>query len=48
VTEAMKLAAAQAIFGLVEKPRPDEIVPSVFHEGVSAAVATEVARLAGR
>lgn len=39
ITEAMKLAAARAIAGLVEEPTADEIVPSVFAEGVAAAVA---------
>jgi malate dehydrogenase (oxaloacetate-decarboxylating) len=46
VTEAMKLAAASAIAGLVENPTADEIVPSVFQEGVADAVAEAVARLA--
>jgi malate dehydrogenase (oxaloacetate-decarboxylating) len=42
ITEAMKLAAAVAIAGLVENPTADEIVPSVFHEGVADAVARAV------
>ena len=46
VTEAMKLAAAAAIAGLVEHPTADEIVPSVFADGVSYAVAQAVAQLA--
>jgi malate dehydrogenase (oxaloacetate-decarboxylating) len=46
VTEAMKLAAAEAIAGLVECPTAEEIVPSVFQDGVADAVAAAVARLA--
>jgi malate dehydrogenase (oxaloacetate-decarboxylating) len=42
ITEAMKLAAARAIAGLVENPTADEIVPSVFHDGVADAVARAV------
>ncbi|WP_392542814.1 NADP-dependent malic enzyme [Oryzobacter telluris] len=46
ITEAMKLAAAQAIADLVPDPTPDCIVPSVFQEGVADAVAAAVRRLA--
>lgn len=46
ITEAMKLAAAVAIAGLVPEPTADEIVPSVFAEGVADAVAAAVAELA--
>ena len=46
ITEAMKLAAAGAIAALVPAPTPDEIVPSVFQEGVADAVAAAVAGLA--
>jgi malate dehydrogenase (oxaloacetate-decarboxylating) len=46
ITEAMKLAAAEAIAGLVEHPNAHEIVPSVFQEGVSEAVAAAVSALA--
>ena len=45
ITEAMKLAAAVAIAGLVENPTADEIVPSVFHEGVADVVARAVRAL---
>jgi malic enzyme len=45
ITELMKLAAASAIAGLVEKPTADEIVPRVFQDGVADAVAAAVARL---
>jgi malate dehydrogenase (oxaloacetate-decarboxylating) len=38
ITEAIKLAAAHAIAALVEHPTPDEIVPSVFTDGVADAV----------
>lgn len=43
ITEAMKLAAAQAIADLVEQPTAEEIVPSVFAEGVAEAVSRAVA-----
>lgn len=43
ITETMKLAAARAIAELVVKPSADEIVPSVFTEGVAQAVASAVA-----
>ena len=46
VTEAMKLAAAQAIADLVVEPTADGIVPSVFDEGVAEAVAAAVRALA--
>jgi malate dehydrogenase (oxaloacetate-decarboxylating) len=46
ITEAMKLAAARAIADLVPRPSADEIVPSVFQEGVADAVAEAVRRLA--
>ncbi|WP_457253551.1 NAD(P)-dependent malic enzyme [Pedococcus sp. P5_B7] len=46
VTEAMKLAAAQAIADLVEHPTAEEIVPSVFAPGVADAVAAAVSALA--
>lgn len=42
ITEAMKLAAAWAIADLVEQPTADEIVPSVFAEGVADAVARAI------
>ena len=46
ITEAMKLAAARAIAGLVAEPTSTEIVPSVFDERVASAVAAAVAALA--
>jgi len=46
ITEAMKLAAARAIAGLVAEPNALEIVPSVFDERVASAVAAAVAALA--
>ena len=46
ITEAMKLAAAEAIAALVTHPGPERIVPSVFEEGVAEAVAAAVSRLA--
>jgi malate dehydrogenase (oxaloacetate-decarboxylating) len=42
----MKLAAAEAIAGLVENPTAEEIVPSVFQDGVGDTVAAAVASLA--
>ncbi|WP_265444139.1 NAD(P)-dependent malic enzyme [Flexivirga meconopsidis] len=42
ITEEMKLAAAEAIAGLIETPTADEIVPSVFDERVAPAVAEAV------
>lgn len=46
ITEAMKLAAARAIADLVESATADEIVPSVFADGVAETVAASVAKLA--
>ena len=46
ITEAMKLAAARAIAGLVAEPTARQIVPSVFDERVAPAVAAAVAALA--
>ena len=48
ITEAMKLAAAQAIADLVPEPTAERIVPSVFQEGVAEAVAAAVRALAPR
>ena len=42
ITEAMKLAAAEAIAEMVPDPSPEEIVPSVFTPGVADAVAHAV------
>jgi malate dehydrogenase (oxaloacetate-decarboxylating) len=46
ITEQMKLAAAYAIADLVDDPRPECVVPSVFDERVAPAVARAVASLA--
>ncbi|KGN39353.1 NAD(P)-dependent malic enzyme [Knoellia subterranea] len=46
ITEAMKLAAAEAIAAMVPEPTAEEIVPSVFAPGVADTVAAAVARLA--
>ncbi len=46
ITEAMKLAAAQAIAGLVEHPTAGQIMPSVFDDRVAPAVAKAVAERA--
>ena len=47
ITEPMKLAAADAIAALVEKPTAFRIVPSVFDGRVAPAVAAAVAARAG-
>ena len=46
ITEAMKLAAARAIADMVPEPTVDQVVPSVFQEGVADAVAAAVRALA--
>jgi len=46
ITEAMKLAAAEAIAAMVPEPTAEEIVPSVFAPGVADTVAAAVAKLA--
>ncbi|MBD2758619.1 NADP-dependent malic enzyme [Yimella sp. cx-573] len=46
ITEAMKVAAAEAIASLVEHPTAEEIVPSAFDERVARTVAKAVADLA--
>jgi len=48
VTEGMKLAAARAIAGAVERPSAEEVVPSVFDTRVVTAVAAAVAEAAVR
>ncbi|HEX5534011.1 MAG TPA: malic enzyme-like NAD(P)-binding protein, partial [Actinomycetales bacterium] len=48
ITEAMKLAAADAIASRVAEPTADEIVPSVFDDSVVKAVAEAVAATARR
>ena len=45
ITEAMKLAAAEAIAEMVPDPTPEEIVPSVFTPGVAEAVADAVRKV---
>ena len=47
ITEPMKLAAADAIASLVERPTASRIVPSVFDGRVATAVAEAVAARAG-
>ncbi len=46
ISEAMKIAAAEAIAAMVPEPSAEEIVPSVFAPGVADTVAAAVARLA--
>ncbi|RDV84323.1 NAD(P)-dependent malic enzyme [Ammonifex thiophilus] len=46
INEAMKLAAVKAIAELVEKPRPDYIIPDPFDPRVVPAVARAVAEAA--
>lgn len=42
ITQAMKVAAAQALAEMIENPTPDKIIPGAFDEGVAAAVAAAV------
>ena len=46
ISETMKVAAAQAIAGLVGHPTPGEVVPSVFDDRVAPAVAQAIGDLA--
>ena len=46
ITEAMKLAAAQTIADLVDRPAVAQIAPPVSKEGAADAAAAAVARLA--
>jgi malate dehydrogenase (oxaloacetate-decarboxylating) len=46
ITEEMKVAAAQAIAVMVEKPNPELIIPGAFHPGLTEKVAEEVAKVA--
>ncbi|XVX21330.1 NAD(P)-dependent malic enzyme [Actinomycetota bacterium] len=48
ITDQMKVAAAEALAAMVTEPTADEIVPSVFAEGVSEVVAKAVADHAPR
>ncbi len=45
ITEDMKVAAAEALAGLVKDPSVDKIVPGVFDPGVAEAVAAAVKRV---
>ena len=42
ITEEMKLAAAEALAGLVKKPSPKKIIPGVFEDDAAGAVAEAV------
>ena len=48
INEAMKIAAAKAIASVIkeEELHPEYIIPSVFHTGVSKAVAKSVVKAA--
>ncbi len=46
ITEKMKLAAAEALAGMIKKPTAEMIIPSVFDEGVADAVAEAVKKAA--
>ena len=48
ITSAMKVAAAEALAGLIRNPTAERIVPSVFDAGVAEAVAGAVASARGR
>jgi len=39
ITEAHKMAAAQALADFVEDPSADKVIPSIFEDGLSAAIA---------
>jgi len=42
ITEKMKIAAAEALAGMVKNPSPEKIIPSVFEDGVADMVAEAV------
>lgn len=44
VTDAMKVAAAHALAGLVKKPTAEKIIPGVFEKGVAEVVSQAVMR----
>jgi malate dehydrogenase (oxaloacetate-decarboxylating) len=46
INEEMKLAAARALAGLIEKPSPEKIIPDVFDPRVSRAVSEAVKKAA--
>jgi len=46
ITEAMKLAAAEALASLVQDPSPEKIIPGPFDMGVAEAVASAVRKFA--
>lgn len=46
ITEEMKVAAAEALAGLVKNPVPDKIIPGVFEDKVAESVAEAVIKCA--
>jgi len=42
ITDEMKIAAAEAIAGMVENPTADEVIPDPFTPGIADAVATAI------
>ena len=42
VTDAMKVAAAHALAGLVKNPTVEKIIPGVFEKGLSDVIAKAV------
>jgi len=42
VTDEMKVSAAEALANLIKKPTADKIIPSIFDDGVTAAVANSI------
>jgi malate dehydrogenase (oxaloacetate-decarboxylating) len=46
ITDEMKIAAAEAIAGMIKKPKEDEIIPSALDKSVVQKVARAVKRLA--
>jgi malate dehydrogenase (oxaloacetate-decarboxylating) len=47
ITDEMKVAAAEALAGLVKNPTPEEIIPGPFDPGVVEAVANAVKKVSG-
>lgn len=42
ITEEHKVAAAKALAAMVESPRPEKIIPDIFHEGLAQQVAKQI------
>lgn len=46
LTQAMYIAAAEALAGMIKDPTPDRVIPGAFDEGVTEAVAEAVKKAA--